>query len=178
MMQRAALSAGISIAWIFIALATCAIVVMIAGAAPLSVAQALIHGATGTQYNISNTFVQTIPLLITALAVVIAFRAEMFNIGVEGQFLLGAVLACWAGQLAVPGPDASFPRRTNRAQQPHHEFHRRSSRRLDGPRPIAGSYPRVSSIGPHTSSGGAPQNHPRVTAPYWNLDRRRVSHFV
>lgn len=104
MMQRAALSAGISIAWIFIALATCAIVVMIAGAAPLSVAQALIHGATGTQYNISNTFVQTIPLLITALAVVIAFRAEMFNIGVEGQFLLGAVLACWAGQLAVPGP--------------------------------------------------------------------------
>lgn len=103
-MQRAALSAGISIAWIFIALATCAIVVMIAGAAPLSVVQALIHGATGTQYNISNTFVQTIPLLITALAVVIAFRAEMFNIGVEGQFLLGAVLACWAGQLAVPGP--------------------------------------------------------------------------
>ena len=90
-----------------IAVATCAGIVMVAGASPVAVAQALIQGATGTQYNISNTLVQTIPLLITALAVVVAFRAEMFNIGVEGQFLLGAVLACWAGQLAVPGPLAA-----------------------------------------------------------------------
>ncbi len=90
-----------------VAAATCAGIVMVAGASPVAVAQALIQGATGTQYNISNTLVQTIPLLITALAVVVAFRAEMFNIGVEGQFLLGAVLACWAGQLTVPGPLAA-----------------------------------------------------------------------
>ena len=89
-----------------IALATCAGIVSIAGASPVAVAQALLQGATGTQYNISNTLVQTIPLLVTALAVIVAFRAEMFNIGVEGQFLLGAVFACWAGQLAVPGPVA------------------------------------------------------------------------
>lgn len=106
MIRKSALSAGNSILWMFIALASCACIVIIAGAAPVAVAQALLHGAIGTQYNISNTLVQTIPLLITALAVVIAFRAEMFNIGVEGQFLLGAVLACWAGQLSIPGPFA------------------------------------------------------------------------
>ena len=104
MIRNSALSLGINLLWILIAAGTCAGIVMIAGAAPISVAQALLQGAIGTQYNISNTLVQTIPLLITALAVVIAFRAEMFNIGVEGQFLLGAVLACWAGQLSVPGP--------------------------------------------------------------------------
>ena len=96
-----------AILWMMIASATCAGIIMVAGASPIAVAQALIQGATGTQYNISNTLVQTIPLLITALAVVVAFRAEMFNIGVEGQFLLGAVLACWVGQLAVPGPLAA-----------------------------------------------------------------------
>lgn len=96
-----------AILWMMIASATCAGIIMVAGASPTVVAQALIQGATGTQYNVSNTLVQTIPLLITALAVVVAFRAEMFNIGVEGQFLLGAVLACWAGQLAVPGPLAA-----------------------------------------------------------------------
>ena len=106
MMKRLLLSAGISMLWMFIALISCAGIVLMAGAAPVSVAQALLHGAIGTQYNVSNTLVQTIPLLITALAVVIAFRAEMFNIGVEGQFLLGAVLACWAGQLSIPGPFA------------------------------------------------------------------------
>ncbi len=95
-----------AIIWMLIAAATCAGIVQIAGASPIAVSQALIQGATGTQYNISNTLVQTIPLLITALAVIVAFRAEMFNIGVEGQFLLGAVLACWAGQLALPGPVA------------------------------------------------------------------------
>lgn len=107
MAKSTILSACNAILWMMIAAATCAGIVMVAGASPVAVAQALIQGATGTQYNISNTLVQTIPLLITAIAVVVAFRAEMFNIGVEGQFLLGAVLACWAGQLAVPGPLAA-----------------------------------------------------------------------
>ncbi|MFM7187390.1 MAG: ABC transporter permease [Armatimonadota bacterium] len=104
MSKSTALSACNGLLWMLIALAACAGIVLIAGASPVAVAQALVQGATGTQYNISNTFVQTIPLLVTALAVIVAFRAEMFNIGVEGQFLLGAVLACWAGQLAAPGP--------------------------------------------------------------------------
>lgn len=107
MAKSTVLSICNAIVWMIVAAATCAGIVMVAGASPVAVAQALIQGATGTQYNISNTLVQTIPLLITALAVVVAFRAEMFNIGVEGQFLLGAVLACWAGQLAVPGPLAA-----------------------------------------------------------------------
>lgn len=107
MAKSTLLSTANTILWMLVAAATCAGIVTIAGASPVAVAQALVQGATGTQYNISNTLVQTIPLLITALAVVVAFRAEMFNIGVEGQFLLGAVLACWAGQLAVPGPLAT-----------------------------------------------------------------------
>lgn len=41
--------------------------------------------------------VRTTPLLILGLAVAIAFRAGMWNIGAEGQFYAGAVVATWIG---------------------------------------------------------------------------------
>jgi general nucleoside transport system permease protein len=55
---------------------------------------ALMSGAFGSWYAFgSGTLVRATPLLLTGLAVAIAFRAGVFNIGVEGQFLLGAAAA-------------------------------------------------------------------------------------
>jgi simple sugar transport system permease protein len=52
---------------------------------------ALVSGAFGSWYALgSGTLVRATPLILTGLAVAIAFRAGVFNIGAEGQFLLGA----------------------------------------------------------------------------------------
>jgi ABC-type uncharacterized transport system permease subunit len=52
---------------------------------------ALLRGSLGSWYAIgSGTLVRATPLILTGLAVAVAFRAGVFNIGAEGQFLIGA----------------------------------------------------------------------------------------
>jgi len=50
-------------------------------------------GAFGSPYNLGNTLVATTPLLFTGLGVAVAFRCRMWNIGGEGQFLVGSLAA-------------------------------------------------------------------------------------
>ncbi len=55
---------------------------------------ALFSGAFGSWYAFgSGTLVRATPLILTGLAVAIAFRAGVFNIGAEGQFVVGAAAA-------------------------------------------------------------------------------------
>jgi simple sugar transport system permease protein len=54
---------------------------------------ALIIGAFGSLHNISESLLKTVPLLLCGLAVAVAFRAGLWNIGAEGQLLLGALAA-------------------------------------------------------------------------------------
>lgn len=82
-------------------------VIAVAGASPTLVAQTLFVGAFGTRYNIAETLLQTTPLILTGLSVALAFRCRLFNIGAEGQFLVGAIAAVWvgtAGAAVVPKP--------------------------------------------------------------------------
>jgi simple sugar transport system permease protein len=56
--------------------------------------RALLAGAFGSWYAFgSGTLVRAAPLILTGLAVAIAFRAGVFNIGAEGQFIVGAAAA-------------------------------------------------------------------------------------
>lgn len=56
---------------------------------------------------IGRTLVNTTPLIFTGLAVAVAFRAGLFNIGGEGQFFMGAMAAAWLGvSLGFLGPGA------------------------------------------------------------------------
>jgi simple sugar transport system permease protein len=56
-----------------------------------SALDALLRGSLGSWYAIgSGTLVRATPLILTGLAVAVAFRAGVFNIGAEGQFLVGA----------------------------------------------------------------------------------------
>src|SRR3954468_21223158 len=56
--------------------------------------RALFAGAFGSWYAFgSGTLVRATPLILTGLAVAIAFRAGVFNIGAEGQFVVGAAAA-------------------------------------------------------------------------------------
>jgi ABC-type uncharacterized transport system permease subunit len=51
----------------------------------------------GSLAAIGRTLVNTTPLVFTGLAVAVAFRAGLFNIGGEGQFFMGAMAAAWLG---------------------------------------------------------------------------------
>jgi simple sugar transport system permease protein len=55
---------------------------------------ALVRGSLGSWYAFgSGTLVRATPLILTGLAVAVAFRAGVFNIGADGQFVVGAAAA-------------------------------------------------------------------------------------
>jgi general nucleoside transport system permease protein len=53
--------------------------------------------ATAAAYNFSQTLLQTTTLILCGLAVAFAFRCGMFNIGGNGQYLVGLICANWIG---------------------------------------------------------------------------------
>lgn len=75
------------------------------GAEPLSAFQAILNGAFGTQKNQLNVLAFWIPLLLSATGLLVTFRAGLWNIGVEGQIILGAIAASWVA-LSVNAPAA------------------------------------------------------------------------
>jgi simple sugar transport system permease protein len=76
----------------------------LAGANPLAGFAALLRGALGGERQLSETLVQTTALLFPSLAVAFAFRAGLFNIGAEGQLIVGGLFAGLAGAaLVAPG---------------------------------------------------------------------------
>lgn len=89
---------GLALLWVAI-LAT--------GAQPLEAIQALLKGSLGSPAAISGTLRETTPLLIAGIAVYLALRAGLFNIGVEGQFTVGACAAA-AVALRFPGAVGMF----------------------------------------------------------------------
>lgn len=73
------------------------------GENPLHVAMVLFNGAFGTSYNIGMTVFYTTPLIFTGLAVALPFHAGLFNIGAEGQLLIGSLAAAIVGLLLPEG---------------------------------------------------------------------------
>ena len=66
---------------------------------------ALWNGSVGSSYAFfSGTLVRATPLMLAGLAVALAFRAGVWNIGAEGQLLAGATAAIGAIALPVPAP--------------------------------------------------------------------------
>jgi simple sugar transport system permease protein len=79
------------------ALGISALVIVLAGGNPARALGALFGGALGSIEGWSEVGVRTCPLLLTGLAVALAFRAGIWNIGAEGQLLAGATVAAWLG---------------------------------------------------------------------------------
>lgn len=74
-----------------------AFVMLCFGYNPITGYQALWLGAFGDAYFIGETIRQVIPYIFTGLAVAFAFRTGLFNIGAEGQVIVGWVAAVWVG---------------------------------------------------------------------------------
>jgi simple sugar transport system permease protein len=71
------------------------------GANPIRAYLALLEGAFGSGNAIAETAVKAVPLLLVGLGICIAFRANVTNIGGEGQMIVGALMATLVG-LSLP----------------------------------------------------------------------------
>ncbi|MFX0545848.1 ABC transporter permease [Roseovarius sp. S1116L3] len=70
---------------------------MIAGANPFSVLGLIIKGAFGSKFALLETLNRATPLIFTGLAVAVAFRARLWNIGAEAQLYAGALVVAVLG---------------------------------------------------------------------------------
>ncbi|MDF3383253.1 MULTISPECIES: ABC transporter permease [Sulfitobacter] len=77
---------------------------MIAGAQPFSVLGLIIKGAFGSKFALLETLNRATPLIFTGLAVAVAFRAKLWNIGAEAQLYMGAVVTVVLGTGALAWP--------------------------------------------------------------------------
>ena len=71
---------------------------------PLTAYSALVNGAVGRPDAIVSTLVYSTPLVFGGLAVGFGFKAGLFNIGAQGQFLVGALGAVMAGVALANAP--------------------------------------------------------------------------
>jgi len=69
----------------------------LSGVDPITAYGVMLKGAFGTIRGIADTLVKTTSLLLTGLAVALAFKCRIWNIGAEGQLYMGALGAALAG---------------------------------------------------------------------------------
>ena len=85
------------VAAILATLVLCGGLIVIAGANVFEAYGVLFASALDSKFNLVETIVKATPLVLTGLAVAVAFRAKFWNIGAEGQFLFGAMAAVFIG---------------------------------------------------------------------------------
>ncbi len=85
----------VPVASFFFSLLLGAVLLWACRANPLATYAAMAGGAFGSGHYLTETLVKAIPLMLTGLAVSIAFRMQFWNIGAEGQLVLGGVAAAW-----------------------------------------------------------------------------------
>jgi len=83
------------------------VLIAIIGVNPFEAYWALLRGMFGTPDRVAGSIARSVPFIGSALALAFAFRAGLFNIGAEGQMLVGGVTAAWVGTWSfmydVPG---------------------------------------------------------------------------
>ncbi|MEG2139999.1 MAG: ABC transporter permease [Bilophila sp.] len=78
------------------AFTVCGFLLLVQDKPPLECFRLLFEGGFGSGLSLEDTLLKTIPIFLCSLGVAIAFRMQIWNIGAEGQFALGAVGATWA----------------------------------------------------------------------------------
>jgi simple sugar transport system permease protein len=74
-----------------------AVVLWATGYSPIEAYSAVLTGAFGDVYGVGQTLTQATPIIFTALAFLFAFKCGLFNIGAEGQLLIGGFVAALVG---------------------------------------------------------------------------------
>ena len=82
---------------LFLALLFSSIIILIANYNPLLVYSTMLKGVFKSPYSVAQLFGTAMPLIFAGLSMAIASRVGVFNIGIEGQILMGAFPAAIAG---------------------------------------------------------------------------------
>jgi simple sugar transport system permease protein len=91
------------IAPVALAVVVAALLLLASGANPLEGFRLLWTGSLGTAGKIPDTLITWVPLTLAAAGLIVTFAAGLWNIGIEGQIVAGAVAATWVAR-SVPGP--------------------------------------------------------------------------
>jgi ABC-type uncharacterized transport system permease subunit len=92
--KRALTSFVVPLLSILLAFLIGAVIMIVLGANPLLALKYLWKGAFGTAANLGTTLAKATPLIFTALCACFAYKCGVFNLGGEGQFIMGSVVAC------------------------------------------------------------------------------------
>ena len=92
-------SALFQVAAVIVALALTTVVLLVAKAPPFQAYANIVLGAVGTWDEISNVLVSWVPLLLVTSGLILTFTVGLWNIGIEGQIILGAIFTTWALRL-------------------------------------------------------------------------------
>ncbi len=87
------LNCFIPVGAVAVALAAGAVLLSFLGVSPFEAYKAMARGALGDAWGVSETIVKAIPLTLAGLAVGLAFTMVVWNIGAEGQIVMGALAA-------------------------------------------------------------------------------------
>lgn len=83
-----------------------ALLLLVSGQNPLLAYQSLWSGAFGSVNRFTETLVQATPLLLVAISVSLSFRCQIWNIGAEGQVILGGIASIWIALTLAALPPA------------------------------------------------------------------------
>ena len=99
-------SLGLPCAALVLTIVLASLLAMVAGANPFATLGLILKGAVGSKFALLGTLNRATPLIFTGLAVAVAFRAKLWNIGAEAQLYMGALMTVIFGTsaLALPGP--------------------------------------------------------------------------
>ena len=91
-----------------VALAVTTAVLLLAGVSPWSAIFALARGSLGSWIKFGHVMKTWIPLTLCGLGLLYTFRVGLWNIGVEGQVMVGAVFATWVLRAGVNYQSGTF----------------------------------------------------------------------
>lgn len=86
-----------------------ALILIASGHDPAQALAVLVSGAFGSRPRIGETLLNSVPLMFTGFAVALSFRGGLFNIGGEGQLLVGAIVTAWLAEMLPFGPVLLIP---------------------------------------------------------------------
>lgn len=95
---------GLPVTALAATLVVAALLALIAGASPGATLGLIAKGAFGSRFALLETLNRATPLIFTGLAVAVAFRARLWNIGAEAQLYAGAVVAVILGTGMLGSP--------------------------------------------------------------------------
>jgi len=93
--NKIVLNLALPVGGVLVALVIGAVMLLVLKANPIVAYTAMVSGAGGSLSGVTQSLVKATPLLLVGLGICIAFRANVINIGGEGQITLGAIVATW-----------------------------------------------------------------------------------